>query len=262
MIKALIYRSFSYYCHPVSINIARDAGFAGQVATTGRPLIIPFDAYDAPNPEIVQKTDQQTGYRTCSLLCMPVFNADNELIGVTQLVNKKKPGNFPPYNPADWPQAPDCWKVSFDRNDQEFMEVFNLQAGVALQNAKLFSTVKQQTQEQRGLIINAFSGVIFTDKIGKITATNETAKDLLGLSDLQGKSVCDLIHLKDADFAQWFDAVLAAKDENNLQQDYPEQTLLSYGAKQEYTVNLSMILNLDKSDATQVANTLVIINED
>ena len=118
------------------IRIPREAGFAGQVATTGKPLMIPFDFYDHPHSKISQQTDHKTGYRTCSLLCMPVFNPENELIGVTQLINKKKQGDFPEYNPADWPKAPDCWKASFDHNDQEFMEAFNLQAGVALQNAK------------------------------------------------------------------------------------------------------------------------------
>ncbi|NER97055.1 MAG: GAF domain-containing protein [Symploca sp. SIO1B1] len=251
------------------ISIPREAGFAGQVATTGQPLMIPFDLYDHPHSETSQNTDKQTGYRTCSLLCMPVFNTDNELIGVTQLINKKKQGDFPPYNPTDWPKAPDCWKASFDRNDQEFMKAFNLQAGVALQNAKLFSTLKQKKQEQRSPIFNVFggviltdkSGVIFTDKIGNITAANEIAKDFLGLSDIEGKSVRDLIQVKDAECAQWFDAALAAKAEKNLKHYYyPQQTLLFYGSEEEYTVNLSIILIMDKSEVTQVLSTLVIIN--
>ncbi|NES22524.1 MAG: GAF domain-containing protein [Symploca sp. SIO3E6] len=244
-----------------NISIPKEAGFAGQVATTGKPLIIPFDAYDAPNPETVKETDKQTGYRTCSLLCMPVFNTDKELIGVTQLVNKKKQGDFPSYSPTDWPKAPDRWKASFDINDQELMETFNLQAGVALQNAKLFSTAKQQNQEQQSLIINRFSGVIFTNKTGHITSANEVAKDFLGLSDIEGKSVCELFRVKDADFAQWFDAALAAKDEKDQQQQYSEQTLFSYGTEAEYTVNLSITPIVDKSEATQVLSTLVIINE-
>ncbi|HEY9650431.1 MAG TPA: GAF domain-containing protein, partial [Coleofasciculaceae cyanobacterium] len=90
--------------------------FAGQVAITGQPINIGFDLYDDPNSETSKQTDQTTHYRTCSMLCMPVFNSDNELIGVTQLINKKKQGDdYPPYNPADWPEAPECWKASFHR---------------------------------------------------------------------------------------------------------------------------------------------------
>ncbi|NEQ66180.1 MAG: GAF domain-containing protein [Symploca sp. SIO2D2] len=243
------------------ISIPKGAGFAGQVATTGKPLMIPFDLYDHPLSETSKNTDQQTGYRTCSLLCMPVFNTENELIGVTQLINKKKQGDFAEYNPADWPKAPDCWKVSFDQNDQEFMEAFNLQAGVALQNAKLFSTVKQQNQEQRGLIRNVSSGVIFTDTTGNITQANEMAKYFLGLSDIEGKSVRDLIRVKEGNFVQWFDTALAAKDEKDRQQDYPEQILLAYGNQEECVVNLSITAIVDESDATQVYSTLVMINE-
>lgn len=243
------------------IRIPASIGFAGQVATTGTPLIISCDLYDHPNSETSKQVDQKTGYRTCSLLCMPVFNADGELIGVTQLVNKKKQGDFSPYNPADWPKAPECWKASFDRNDQEFMEAFNIQAGVALQNAKLFNTVKQKQLEQLDLASNVSNGVIFTDKSGHITMANPSAKYLLGLSDLEGKSVRDLIKLKEGNFAAWFDEALVAKDEKERQQDYPEQTLFSYGTQEQHLVNLCIISFPMMNDPTQISSTLVIIND-
>jgi GAF domain-containing protein len=243
------------------IRISMGVGFVGKAATTGQSLNIPFDLYDHPNSETSKQTDSTTRYRTCSLLCMPLFNADGELVGVTQLVNKKRQGDFPPYNPADWPEVPECWKASFDRSDQEFMEAFNSQAVVALQNAKLFNTVKQQQQEQQDLIRNVSSGVIFTDKTGHITVANQKVKYLLGLSDIEGKSVRDLIRIAEGDFAQWFDAVLAAKDEKAREQFYPDQTLLSHGTEIQYSVNLSIISIPDTSNATQISATLVIIND-
>ena len=167
----------------------------------------------------------------------------------------------PSYNPADWPKAPDCWKASFDRSDLEFMEAFNSHAVVALQNAKLFYTVKQQQQEQRDLVLNVSSGVIFTDKVGHITLANEPAKYLLGLSDIEGKSVRDLIQLKEGDFAQWFDAALTAKDEEARQQDYPDRILLSHGSGKQHSVNLCIISFANASDPTQISSTLVIIND-
>jgi GAF domain-containing protein len=243
------------------IRIPIGAGFVGKAATTGQSLNIPFDLYDHPNSETSKQTDSKTRYRTCSLLCMPLFKADGELVGVTQLVNKKRQGDFPPYNPADWPEAPECWKASFDRSDQELMEAFNSQAVVALRNAKLFNTVKQQQQEQQDLIRNVSSGVIFTDKTGHITVANEKVKYLLGLSDIEGKSVRDLIRIAEGDFSQWFDAVLAAKDEKAREQFYPDHTLLSYGTETQHSVNLSIISIPDTSNATQISGTLVIIND-
>ncbi|HAJ64098.1 MAG TPA: adenylate/guanylate cyclase domain-containing protein, partial [Cyanobacteria bacterium UBA8543] len=242
------------------IRIPKDTGFVGKTATTGQPLMIPFDLYDHPDCETAKQTDRKTRYRTCSLLCMPLY-ADNELVGVTQLVNKTKQGSFPPYNPADWPKVPERWKASFERSDQEFMEAFNSQAVVALQNAKLFNKVKQQQQEQLDLVFNVSSGVIFTNKTGHITVANEPAKNLLGLSDIENKSVRDLIRLKEGNFAQWFDAALAANGEKARQQDYLYQTLLSHETEEQHSVNLCIISFANASDPTQVSGTLVIIND-
>lgn len=129
-------------------------GFAGKVAASQEVLNIPFDLYDHPDSANSKKFDQATGYRTCSLLCMPVFSPDGELLGVTQLVNKRKQGEFPEYNPTNWPEAPECFKASFDAQSQKYMQIFNAQAGVALQNAKKFATVKQEAETQQKNVVS------------------------------------------------------------------------------------------------------------
>jgi adenylate cyclase len=249
----------------VELRIPMGAGFAGQVAVTGEPVIIPFDLYDNPNSQTSRETDQKTGYRTCSILCMPVFNADSELIGVTQLINKKKQGDYPPYDPAHYPEAPDCWRASFNRNDQEFMQAFNIQAGIALQNAKLFEMVKQQEQMQRDILRSLSNGVISTDKNGTIIAANESAKKLLGLDEsdttLEGKSVSDLIKLEKGDFTKWFDLGLGAKDEKSRQQYYPDQTLQPYQGVEQHSVNLSINTIADAKDSTKVSGALVVMED-
>jgi GAF domain-containing protein len=130
----------------IRINVGQ--GFAGLVAASQEPLNIPFDLYDHPDSSTAKETDRKTGYRTCSLLCMPVWSPDGELLGVTQLVNKRRQGDFPAYNPADWPQAPEAFKASFDANNQKYMQIFNVQVGVALQNARHFAEVKRQIDNQ------------------------------------------------------------------------------------------------------------------
>ncbi|MGP1384656.1 MAG: GAF domain-containing protein [Thainema sp.] len=126
------------------IRIPVGKGYVGQTAATGKPLNIPFDLYDHPDSATARQTDEQTGYRTCSLLCMPIFSPNAELLGITQLVNKRRLGDFPDYDPAQWPEAPDCFKASFDSNSQKHLEVFNTQVGVAIQNAKRFAALKEQ----------------------------------------------------------------------------------------------------------------------
>jgi hypothetical protein len=103
-----------------------------MVAQTGHPVNIPFDLYDHPDSEVARKTDEKTHYRTCSLLCMPVLGSDGELLAVTQLVNKRKQGDFGEYDSVDWPNVPDYFKTSFEEKDQRDMEIFNNQVGVVI----------------------------------------------------------------------------------------------------------------------------------
>jgi adenylate cyclase len=93
----------------IPIRIPSNKGIAGYVASTRQALNI-ADAYK--DPRFDPSADKRTGYLTRNILCMPVFNSANELIGVTQLINKH-PG-------------------SFTSSDEEFMQAFNIQAGNCL----------------------------------------------------------------------------------------------------------------------------------
>jgi len=66
-------------------------GIAGYVAQTGEIINIP-DAYADPrfNPEV----DKKTGYRTKTILCVPLKTTDGEIVGVIQVLNKKGKGNI------------------------------------------------------------------------------------------------------------------------------------------------------------------------
>lgn len=245
------------------IRIPRTAGFAGMVAQSGEHLLIPFDVYDDPRAVTAKETDKKTGYRTCSMLCMPVFNADGKLIGVTQLINKKKQGDYPPYDSAHWPDAPEQWKASFNRNDLEFMKAFNIQAGVALQNAKLFAEVKQQEQRQKDMLRCLTNGVISTDKNGHIVATNDSVKKLLGATDAdlaEGKSLRELINLEKGNFAQWFEAALAPKEDKDRRQFYPDQVLLPIEGETQ-SINLSINSMTDAVDPNKVNGALVVMED-
>jgi GAF domain-containing protein len=136
------------------IRVPIGQGYAGTVAATGETLNIPFDLYDHPNSETAKKTDKKTGYRTCSLLCMPVLSPDGDLIGVTQLINKRKLGDFSDYYPHEDEQIPHYFQVSFDESDQRSMQIFNNQAGIILQNAELLAALKRQERSLRDRLIS------------------------------------------------------------------------------------------------------------
>jgi Nif-specific regulatory protein len=63
-----------------------DRGVVGQVIQTGRPRRV--DSTREPN-EIDHHVDQQLGYRTRTLLCVPLRGASGELFGAFELINKR-----------------------------------------------------------------------------------------------------------------------------------------------------------------------------
>jgi adenylate cyclase len=70
---------------PLEIQIPIGSGIAGHVATTGQTLSIP-DPYNHPyfDPDV----DRETGYRTKSILCMPIFDRQKNVLAVAELLNK------------------------------------------------------------------------------------------------------------------------------------------------------------------------------
>jgi adenylate cyclase len=151
----------------MEIRIPANRGIAGYVASTGEALNIP-DAYK--DPRFDPSTDRKTGYITRNILCLPVFNSANELIGVTQLINKQQ--------------------GSFTASDEEFMRAFNIQAGIALENARLFENVLLEKQYQKDILQSLSDAVISTDMAGRIVTINDAALTLLGcpLGDINHKS--------------------------------------------------------------------------
>ncbi|MEA5450459.1 GAF domain-containing protein [Leptolyngbya sp. CCNP1308] len=141
----------------VELRIPSDTGIVGHVATTGEVLNIP-DAYQDPrfNPD----ADKRTGYRTRNILCMPVFDSGGKLIAVTQLINKAQ--------------------GTFTTSDEAFMRAFNIQAGVALENAKLFESVLVEKQYQKDILQSLSDAVISTDMEGRIVTINDAALELIG----------------------------------------------------------------------------------
>lgn len=142
----------------MEVRIPTDKGIAGHVAQSGEILNI-RDAYedDRFNPEV----DKKTGYRTKTILCMPVYNSDDQLIGVTQLINKKN--------------------GVFTKSDEYFMNIFNAQAGIALQNAKLFEEVATLQQYQKDILQSLSDAVIATKTDGSIKSINRSAIEMFGL---------------------------------------------------------------------------------
>ena len=68
------------------IRLPLGRGIAGHVAQSGEILNIP-DAYS--DPRFDRDVDARTGYRTRSLLCLPIRNKRGKIIAALQLLNKQ-----------------------------------------------------------------------------------------------------------------------------------------------------------------------------
>ncbi len=141
----------------IEVRIPSNRGIAYYVTSTGQALNIP-DAYQYPRFD--PTADNKTGYITRNILCLPFFNSAGELIGVTQLINKQQ--------------------GSFTTSDEEFMRAFNIQAGIALENACLFESVLLERQYQKDILQSLSDAVICTDMQGQIVTINDAALELLG----------------------------------------------------------------------------------
>jgi len=102
------------------IRLKIGMGISGYVAQTGKIVNIP-DAY--ADPRFNQETDRRTGFRTRNILCTPMLNTRNEVIGVLQVLNKRE--------------------GVFTAEDEELILALSSQAAVAVENAILYEDIQK-----------------------------------------------------------------------------------------------------------------------
>lgn len=127
-------------------------GVAGTCAKEGRSIIINDVAAD---PRHSKKADSKSGYVTRSLLTCPMI-IKGKAIGVVQAINKLD-GEF----------------TDTDRNN---FEAFASQAAIAIENSRLFSTVKEEKRKMEIVFRRIKEGAILTDVGGEILLINNSAK--------------------------------------------------------------------------------------
>ena len=153
------------------IRFPADKGLAGYVVKTGETVNI-VDAYNDPrfNPEV----DTKTGYRTKTILCMPIMNNNREIIGAFQVINKID--------------------GIFTKNDEDLLIAIGGSASIALENAQLFDQQLQLYREQK-LLFESFIDTLATsiDARDKITAGHSTRVKLYSilLADALGMNAKD-----------------------------------------------------------------------
>ncbi|KAM4626223.1 dual 3',5'-cyclic-AMP and -GMP phosphodiesterase 11A [Discoglossus pictus] len=113
------------------VQVPWGKGIIGYVAEHGETVNIP-DAYQ--DRRFSDEIDKLTGYKTKSLLCMPIWNSDGEIIGVAQAINKT-PGGAP-----------------FTEDDEKVMQMYLPFCGIAISNAQLFAASRKEYDRSRALL--------------------------------------------------------------------------------------------------------------
>ena len=165
------------------IRLKLGLGIAGYVAQSGETINIK-DAYrdERFNPEI----DKKTGYRTRSILCMPIFEPLNEkkkkpaIIGVLQVLNKKD--------------------GVFGEEDEELLGILASQIAVTIINARLYSALEKKVGElnllfdiEKELKTDYQQDELLHFLVRKISSALKVQAALIGLNNDKGAGFTSLV---------------------------------------------------------------------
>ena len=126
------------------IRFLNTSGIAGHVFTTGEPLII-ADAY--ADARFNRAIDEQTGFVTRNILCVPIRTFKGEIIGVSQTLNRRR--------------------GQFTRKDLELLAALTTQGTLALQSARFLESMKK-VRRQEMEFIDVVSEVTADIKLGSL----------------------------------------------------------------------------------------------
>ena len=126
------------------IRILNSSGVAGYVYTSGEALII-HDAY--ADERFNRSIDEQTGFTTRNILCVPIKTVKGEIIGVAQTLNKRS--------------------GKFTKQDLNLLEAMTSQGTLALQSAQFIERM-QSIRRQEMEFIDVVSEVTADIKLGSL----------------------------------------------------------------------------------------------
>jgi adenylate cyclase len=149
-----------------SFEISR--GVVKRVAEEGVPLL----STNAQTDPRFRDQSSVMSYNLRSILCVPLM-VKREVTGVVYVDNRVKVGLFSP-------------------QDRDLLAAFANQAAVAIENARLFQSVRQSMNEiatMKNRMDNIFasmaSGVLTTDASGRVTMLNRAAEEILGVPTVE-----------------------------------------------------------------------------
>lgn len=143
-------------------------GIVAQVAKKKEAIIenVPYK-----NPFFDASIDKKTNFTTKSILSVPVFNSENKILGVIQVINKVE--------------------GVFNNEDLNILTGFASQIRIAIENAKLFDQIQNMKNYLNVLVQNLDSGIVTVDESFYIKTLNQKFLEIFNLKKdyLSNKSI-------------------------------------------------------------------------
>ncbi|HKP15935.1 MAG TPA: HD domain-containing phosphohydrolase [Gemmatimonadaceae bacterium] len=169
---------FASYAVPID-----SSSLAGYAASTGEPLVI-GDVHLLPDGAAYRQNrsfDDTFGYRTKSMLVLPMKTHRDEIIGVLQLINRKRD---PEVRLSSADQV-ECEVVPFDARCVEIATALASQAAVAIDNGRLYEDIERLFE---GFVTAAVTAIESRDpatsghsgRVASMTVTLAEKVDALG----------------------------------------------------------------------------------
>ena len=144
-------------------------GLAGSCAKERTSIIMNDVASDNRH---AQKVDAKSGFITHSLLTCPMI-IKGKAIGVVQAINKLD--------------------GDFTETDKNNFEAFASQAAIAIENSRLFSSVKEEKKKMEVVFQKIKEAAILTSPEGEILLSNESANLFLEFEKFKSKNIKDAL---------------------------------------------------------------------
>lgn len=144
-----------------NVNVPINIGITGYVAATGNYLNI-NDAY--ADARFDSSVDEASNFVTKNILCMPIKNAIDKVVGVVQLLNKLD--------------------GSFNKNDIKLFEAFSIFCGLAIHNSSMYEKCNHAIAKQKiALEVLSYHASAHNDEVIKLMSHPLPSTLQLGLAE-------------------------------------------------------------------------------
>ncbi|XP_043294340.1 cGMP-specific 3',5'-cyclic phosphodiesterase isoform X2 [Cervus canadensis] len=193
------------------IRLEWNKGIVGHVAALGEPLNIK-DAYE--DPRFNAEVDQITGYKTQSILCMPIKNHREEVVGVAQAINKKS-GNG----------------GTFTEKDEKDFAAYLAFCGIVLHNAQLYET--SLLENKRNQVLLDLASLIFEEQQSLEVILKKIAATIISFMQVQkctifivdedcSDSFSSVFHMECEELEKSSDTLTRERDANRINYMYAQ----------------------------------------